>query len=528
MSRKRSGTVVYVEARDDEAQGHYRIRVTANDGSRPWFDLAPGPKSPQAEARARETAASYSERMMREGIVAAPKRRAVLKAGDARETFEAWVIRWLDARAAKGLRSVETDRGRIKKWLTPSFAGMAMRAITKRDLETLVERLDRAVQDGELAWKTALNTWGLVTKMFDDAKNAKALALRVIDENPAAEVRGPDHGIRRANTFVYPSDFLSLVSCEDIALEGRIAVALAIYTYTRASELRGLTWDAVDLERSILHVHMSQKRDEDEAEPTKTGTTRRFTIEPALRPLLHALREASGGKGRVVDLPDDRHLARWLRDMLVKAGVTREELFADDETRRPVTWHSLRATGITWRAIRGDDPIKIQRAAGHSTFSTTSIYIKEAEGIGDGFGEVFPHLPESLLGTAQGTYEPSSDTSRAKLTIENHCGGAGNRKRPNLEKAEETAGFVEVSSEEPPNFGVQVRDPSSAKTPRGESSDPVEAALAGALERASAAGQWSTVEALAKELGERRRARESAGRADVIDLEVERAKRGVS
>ena len=40
--------------------------------------------------------------------------------------------------------------------------------------------------------------------------------------------------------------------------------------------------------------------------------------------------------------------------------------------------------------------------------------------------------------------------------------------------------------------------------------DPVEVALADALSRAAAAGQWSTVEALSRELGDRRRSREAS------------------
>jgi hypothetical protein len=52
-------------------------------------------------------------------------------------------------------------------------------------------------------------------------------------------------------------------------------------------------------------------------------------------------------------------------------------------------------------------------------------------------------------------------------------------------------------------------------------SDPVEAALAQALTRASMAGQWTTVEVLSRELTARREAR-----AAVVDLGAARTKRG--
>jgi hypothetical protein len=65
------------------------------------------------------------------------------------------------------------------------------------------------------------------------------------------------------------------------------------------------------------------------------------------------------------------------------------------------------------------------------------------------------------------------------------------------------------------------------ETPHGQSvgnelelADPVEAALAVALTAASAAGQWTAVEVLARELEARRKAR-----AGVVDLEQARAKK---
>ena len=54
-----------------------------------------------------------------------------------------------------------------------------------------------------------------------------------------------------------------------------------------------------------------------------------------------------------------------------------------------VTFHDLRATGITWCAVRGDDPLEIKQRAGHATFGTTEGYIREAENLRDGFGDVF-------------------------------------------------------------------------------------------------------------------------------------------
>jgi len=47
-------------------------------------------------------------------------------------------------------------------------------------------------------------------------------------------------------------------------------------------------------------------------------------------------------------------------------------------------------------AIRGDDPLKIQQRAGHTTFDMTQKYIRTAEAVGEAIGDVFPPLPAGL------------------------------------------------------------------------------------------------------------------------------------
>jgi integrase len=76
--------------------------------------------------------------------------------------------------------------------------------------------------------------------------------------------------------------------------------------------------------------------------------------------------------------------------------VKRPEIYANDEQRKNLTFHDLRATGITWSAVRGDDPLRIKQRAGHTGFATTEGYIREAENLGRDFGDPFPPLPPGL------------------------------------------------------------------------------------------------------------------------------------
>ncbi len=180
--------------------------------------------------------------------------------------------------------------------------------------------------------------------------------------------------------------------------------AIATYLYLRGGELEALEWSAVNLEQHFVSIHRSATED-GEIKVTKTGRNRKTPIESSLLPLLSTMRDAAKGEGLVISAMPPREewaerLRKYVRWGLEDAGLpVREELFASDATRRQITFHSLRHSGITWRAIRGDDLVKIQRAAGHSDLKMTSRYVEEAEVFDrEAFGDVFPLLSTSLAG----------------------------------------------------------------------------------------------------------------------------------
>jgi hypothetical protein len=54
---------------------------------------------------------------------------------------------------------------------------------------------------------------------------------------------------------------------------------------------------------------------------------------------------------------------------------------------------TTRAMGITWMAVRGEDPLKIKQRAGHSSLETSEGYVREA-------GQVRAALPAAILSAA--------------------------------------------------------------------------------------------------------------------------------
>ena len=70
--------------------------------------------------------------------------------------------------------------------------------------------------------------------------------------------------------------------------------------------------------------------------------------------------------------------ARRLRDRLTAAGVTRDALHNTTEQAVQITFHDLRATGVTRCALRGDSMISIRDRAGHTDVEQTNDYVRRA------------------------------------------------------------------------------------------------------------------------------------------------------
>jgi len=414
MSRASKGTVAW--RRDIETGAPcWHARFTRADGTRTnWIPLDPS-IAEDDEDGARACAAEFAGTAKR-----------TTKDGKG-ESVAAYSKRWLDARVGR-VQSVADDRARIRDHVLHVLGALEARAFTRDDVERVRDDLDDKIVRGALAWKTAASVWTLVTCMCADMVTAKKREFRVREDNPCRDVKPPERGDRKAKQYLYPSEFLQFVSCERVPLQLRRALAISVYTFVRDGELRALRWDGgdVDLEHGTLSITRSLGRD-GSTKSTKSGETRRFAIEANLLPLLRTMHKEAKGKGTVVSFRD-RHMSRDLRLWLKRAGIMRPELHNGSPTRKPMTWHDLRATGLTWLAVRGDDPLKIKQRAGHTTFSTTELYIREGEAIREGFGQPFPPLPEGPLRIVTG----ASVTNRGgpnQPKTRSFSGGAGNRNR---------------------------------------------------------------------------------------------------
>jgi integrase len=156
----------------------------------------------------------------------------------------------------------------------------------------------------------------------------------------------------------------------------------AVFTGLRASELRGLRWDDVDLDRGELTVRQRADRWGSIGSP-KSGAGKRAV--PLAPMALNALKEwrlacAKGEadlvfpntKGNVDSLPNMHR--RGLGALQVKAGLT------SDRTHPKYGLHSLRHAAASLFIEQGFSPKRVQALMGHSSIQVTF----------DTYGHLFP------------------------------------------------------------------------------------------------------------------------------------------
>ena len=149
------------------------------------------------------------------------------------------------------------------------------------------------------------------------------------------------------------------------------AIATALFSGLRLSELLGLLWRDVDFDRGVLHVSHQLARDGSRTQLKRPAARRDVVLMPELAALLRRHRLASpfsrdedlvfcSGRGRTIG---HRNLtARGLEKAGSRAGLS------------GVTFHVLRHTFASLLIDQGHDVVFVSRQLGHANPSTLKVY----------------------------------------------------------------------------------------------------------------------------------------------------------
>jgi integrase len=324
------------------------------------------------------------------------KRAAELRDGDYRRTrgafadfAEWWVDNVLPVRKKK--RSTEYEYRRIAKGpLTEEFGHLRIEQITYELVAAYVAKMTGA----KLGARTVHNRLNVLNLLFREAIRRGVVGASA---NPMPYVERPAPPRRRwrilkpAEVQLAVAEWHTYIE-ESEGLERELRETclrlwlFALSTAMRRSELLGLHWRHValaDPEGPHLRVEETFVRDKEDT-PKSRASERTLPLgalgAELLAQQLAATRYASGddvvwahpATGRRLNVKT--HYKPVLLAVLARAGLTRKEAkLGDPDYIRPL--HDLRHTSITNEAASGREAVKIQARAGHSSFTTTQLYI---------------------------------------------------------------------------------------------------------------------------------------------------------
>ncbi|MFO6430721.1 tyrosine-type recombinase/integrase [Erythrobacter sp. W302b] len=235
----------------------------------------------------------------------------------------------------------------------------------------------RSLLDG---WLAGLSR-PMTTKVFRSFKAilTEAQARGLLGQNVALAVKVPK-APRKGKKMVIPSKAelrAVLAACKKSEdLMARAMVELIIYTGMRASEVRGLRWNAVDLKNNNVRVESRADAGGVHGAPKSESGVRTIPLPVGAVATIRSWKIACPShpdslvfpspKGKV--LSHDVMGKKYLKPILVAAGVTK---LAQGEAVAKYTAHTFRHAAASLWIDQGLNPKRVQTLVGHSSIQVT-------------------------------------------------------------------------------------------------------------------------------------------------------------
>ena len=180
------------------------------------------------------------------------------------------------------------------------------------------------------------------------------------------------HAIDLAEKVIPTKDEIRLLLTRVPAKHKHIIVTL-IFTGMRSSELRGLTWDNVDLEKGVIRIRQRADRWNEMGAPKSRAGRRDIPMTPMVRETLAEwLKRCPKGPPNLV-FPNGKGNAethaniyhRVFKPLMVDGGIV------DGEGKPRFSIHGLRHAAASLFIEQGWSPKKIQTILGHSSINMT-------------------------------------------------------------------------------------------------------------------------------------------------------------
>jgi integrase len=395
---------------------------------RSWKSLAGGNKEAwvvdYADGRGIRRLKTFTRKKDADAFAATSKvevRDGVHIADSASVTVAAAGKLWLAARERAGREraTILQYRQHLDIHIVPFVGDTRLSALSVPGLRAFEERLTDEGRSPAMVRKILVSLGSLLA----DAQERGLVARNVVRDMRGRRSTADGRATRRAKgklragvDIPAPHEVKAIVG----ALQGRWRPVLltAIFTGLRASELRGLLWSAVDLEKRMLRVHQRADRFDKIGRPKSEAGEREVPLPPIVVNTLRewkltcpkrdsGKRDAAGdpvmildlvfpnGKGRVESLAN--MINRGLMPAQLRSGVLGKSKVGKNgeaiAVARYTGMHALRHFYASWCINSKSDgglelpPKVVQERLGHSTIAMTM----------DTYGHLFPRGDDSEL-----------------------------------------------------------------------------------------------------------------------------------
>ena len=281
------------------------------------------------------------------------------------EAAELWIARC--EREGLEAATVLDYRQHLKLHVLPYLASTKLARLTVPAVNAFRDRL---LDDGRSP-DMVRRVLGSLAALVGEAQGRGLVAVN----NVRAITRGK-RGTRNETRPIMPTKDELRAIIAATSDQHRPLILTALLAGLRSSELRGLTWDSVDLKQAQIHVRKRADRYNRLGPPKSKAGTRTIPMSPLLLNTLKAWRLASpqseldlvfpNGAGRIEN--HSNLLWRVFWPIQIAAGVT---VMRDGEPDAKYSLHALRHACAALWIEQGFGPKRVQTLMGHASVAMT-------------------------------------------------------------------------------------------------------------------------------------------------------------
>lgn len=280
------------------------------------------------------------------------------------ETVSLAANAWLKRCKAYGLEraTLRSYEGHFRHHIEPKIGDLLLSEMTRGDVEEFLD--DMLESSSKAMTKKVLAS---LRAILDHGQSRDW-----IDRNFAREVK-LTHGRRHEEEKVIPTKDEIRSLLKNVPAKHKPIIVTVIFTGMRSSELRGLTWENVDLERGIIQVRQRADRWNEMGVPKSRAGRRDIPLTPMVRETLKEWQKVCpkgplglvfpNGKGNPESLANLYN--RAFKPLMVECGIV------DGAGKPRFSIHCLRHAAASLYIEQGWSPKKIQTILGHSSINMT-------------------------------------------------------------------------------------------------------------------------------------------------------------